>query len=397
MPKTRKGIWLLVFLFFAGVQLTADECSTAVIGAGAAQEGRPLLWKNRDTDKLSNKVVFVSEVPYSYIGIVDSDAPSGRMVWAGVNTAGLAIFNSVAYNLPQKSAEMKDLEGLIMAEALRTCRSVDDFEAYLKKNTGPDLGSRANFGLIDGQGGAALFETHNHGFKRLDVAQTAEKYLLNTNFSRSGEAEEGRGYVRFSRLEALFRQAAEGKLSLPFILQTAARDLGHPLLQHPGPADWAKLPARPPRYLYSAHTINRASTACAIVVQGVDKGGDPADVLLWIIPGEPVCGIALPLWVAAGQVPAEFSSGEMAPFFAETWRLKKLLRPYQDVERSEYLDLTRLDNREASGWLPRLLQKERVVFQKTDLFLKTKPDRAQKAAFQKEVAAEVLAFLKSIR
>ncbi len=49
--------------------------------------------------------------------------------------------NTVAYNLPKETAEIKDLEGLIMADALRLCRTVDDFEAYVEANLGPALGA----------------------------------------------------------------------------------------------------------------------------------------------------------------------------------------------------------------------------------------------------------------
>jgi hypothetical protein len=31
-----------------------------------------MLWKNRDTDNLSNKVVFVREAPFSYLALVDA-------------------------------------------------------------------------------------------------------------------------------------------------------------------------------------------------------------------------------------------------------------------------------------------------------------------------------------
>ena len=33
----------------------AEECTAAVVSAAGSAEGAPLLWKNRDTDTLSNK------------------------------------------------------------------------------------------------------------------------------------------------------------------------------------------------------------------------------------------------------------------------------------------------------------------------------------------------------
>ncbi len=112
---------------FIGIVLVAglgsanagEECTTAVITGEATVDRAPILWKNRDTDTLSNKVVFVSEKPFSYLGVVNAEAPSGRIVWGGLNEAGFAIMNSVAYNLPQKAGEREDDEGLLMAESSR--------------------------------------------------------------------------------------------------------------------------------------------------------------------------------------------------------------------------------------------------------------------------------------
>jgi len=67
-----------------------QECTAAVISPGAAEGGRAMLWKNRDTAELSNRVVFVKEQPYSYLGGVDKDNHSGRSCWAGIKAAGFA-------------------------------------------------------------------------------------------------------------------------------------------------------------------------------------------------------------------------------------------------------------------------------------------------------------------
>ena len=50
-----------------------------------------------------------------------------------------------------------------MADALRTCRTAADFEAYLRANLGRNLGGRTNFGVIDAAGNAEIFEVHNRG------------------------------------------------------------------------------------------------------------------------------------------------------------------------------------------------------------------------------------------
>jgi hypothetical protein len=374
-----------------------QECTT-LVASGAATAGRgPLLWKNRDTDQLSNKVVFVKEQPYSYLALVNADDNAARMAWAGLNSMGFAIANSVAYNLPQEPGETVDLEGLIMSDALRTCATAADFERYVMRGLGPSLGSRANFLVIDAQGGAAIFEVHNHGFRRFDAADTPEKVLPNTNFSRSGAANQGAGYLRFDREVALLHSVPAGTLGSEFILQQMARDLGHALLRHPERAEWKKLPPDPPYWLHANYTIDRGSTASAVVVEGVRPGDDPRGAMMWVILGEPVTSMAVPLWVAAGQPPEPLWQGKDAPLAQEALRIKDLLRPLKSRERREYLDLTRLDNSAGTGWLPKLLAAETDVFRQTEDLLRKAPSAEDLAEFEKTAANRALSVLRSIQ
>ena len=373
-----------------------EECTTAVISARAAADGKPILWKNRDTKQLSNKVIYVEEKPFSYLAVVNAAATSGRFAFAGLNAAGFAIENSASYNLPQKTEESHAREDAIMADALRTCATVDDFEAYIKRNLGSGLGSRSNFGVIDAKGGAASFEVSNQGYKRYDAKDTAEQYLLRTNFSVSGTADQGAGYIRFDRETALFKPIPAGQISHEFILQTAARDLGSPLLSNPTPQDWKSLPSDKPYWVHANYTIDRVLTASVIVVHGVRQGDDPQTSTLWAILGEPVCSIAVPLWVAAGETPTEVRAGKDAAISTEAARLKAILRPLRGSDRNEYLDVTKLDNRSETGWLPGNLKVEREILEATRAFLAGNPFPAQMAAFEKQMAAKALARLREL-
>jgi hypothetical protein len=407
-PSVEKGaivkrpISILLCLVMVGlaVGITAaaelEECTTAVITGQATADGNPILWKNRDTDSLSNKIVLVREKPYDYLAVVNAAETSGRIVWGGLNSAGFAIINSVAYNLPQEAGEAGDLEGHVMADALRSCATANDFEDYLKANLGPGLGVQTNFCVIDANGGAAIFETHNHGYQRLNASETPEKYLLNTNFSRSGKAGKGAGYLRYDRENELFRAVPAGKLTHGFILQAAARDLGSTLLHHPDRAVWKQLPAEPPSWIHANYTIDRGATACAMVIHGVKPGEDPRNATLWVILGEPVCSIAIPLWVAAGETPAELRAGAQAPIYQEALRLQERLRPLEGRDRSEYLDLARLDNRAGTGWLPGNLELERGIIEEAARLLQRGATPAQLAAFEQAIAARVLIALQRI-
>jgi len=77
----RPFIVLLAFPLLAGAVVIgargAQECTTAVFSGAATPDGRPILWKNRDTDTLSNKVVHVDDKPFSYLGVVNAQDPDG--------------------------------------------------------------------------------------------------------------------------------------------------------------------------------------------------------------------------------------------------------------------------------------------------------------------------------
>ena len=400
MKRTRFPALIVGLLVLAGAvpwgQRGAQECTTAVFSASATPDGRPILWKNRDTDTLSNKVVFVNDRPHSYLGVVNADDPDGRMVWGGLNAAGLAIANSVAYNLPQKAGEQADLEGIVMADALRTCATVDDVERYLAANLGPDLGAQANFLVIDAKGGASIFEVHNNGFKRLDATSSPQGYMANTNFSRTGAQDQGAGYLRFDRETALLEAAPAKSFTPAWVLQTLARDLGHPLLSTPPREEWKTLPAERPSWIHTNHTINRNSTASVLVVHGAKPGQDPRLATLWVILGEPVTGVAVPLWVAAGAPPAALWEGKEAALATEAFRLKDALRPLKTRERREYADLARLDNAAGTGWLPAVLNAERETIDQVGRLVAKNPPASELSAFEKGAVEKALALLRGL-
>lgn len=377
--------------------VAGEQCTSAVVSPGADRDGRPLLWKNRDTDALSNKVIYVSDCPFSYLALTDADDASGRKCFAGLNAAGFAIMNTVAYNLPEKPDETKDLEGIIMADALRTCRTVADFERYLRDNQGPKFGSLANYGVFDSSGAAVLFEVHNHGYEKYDAAAAPEKYLINTNFSRSGTPGRGAGYLRFDRATELFRRFPAGQVAFEEILGRCTRDLGHVLLKYPELDDLAGTPASEDRWLYTGDCIDRQSTASAVVLVGRKPGDSLSMATMWVITGEPVCAIAVPVWVEAGESPDPLCHGTDAPLWIESRRIKDIIRPLKDRNNDAYLNCTRLDNDAGTGFLPSIRSAEAEILNLTGDFLIERHTPAELAAFQKQMAEKALTVLQSIR
>jgi hypothetical protein len=280
-----------------------------------------------------------------------------------------------------------------MADALRTCRTVADFERYLEANLGPELGAQTNIGVIDATGGAAIFEIHNHGFEKIDAAEAPADYLVNTNFARTGDEGEGEGYLRFERASELFATFPPGKVDPEVILHRFSRDLGHALLEDVNLDGLAALPPRPPVWINTRDRIDRPSTASTVVIVG---GEAERPATMWIIPGEPLTAAAIPLWVEAGRSPAALWEGAEASLWAESLRIKHGLRPSRIGHAGDYVDLTRLDNTDGSGYLPDLLAMEEAIFVETADFLAAQPGPEDLADYQENVAERVLEHLRSV-
>jgi hypothetical protein len=198
---------LLSFVFFH----EAFPCTTAIVSGKVTTDGRPLLWKHRDSSDELTSIIYFNNGKYDYIGLVNSSDKEKDEVWVGYNEAGFAVMNSASYNLKDEddNTALKDREGIIMRMALQRCASLTDFETLLDTLPKP-LGVEANFGVIDAMGGAAYYETDNYRYNKTDVNdhKTAPGgYLIRTNYSFTGNPEEGYGYIRYNTAEKLFEKA----------------------------------------------------------------------------------------------------------------------------------------------------------------------------------------------
>ena len=67
-----KNLFLLLCLL-AGSVMPTWACTSAVVSGRATPDGRPLLWKHRDTDFLKNHVEYVKGEKYDFIAVVNSE------------------------------------------------------------------------------------------------------------------------------------------------------------------------------------------------------------------------------------------------------------------------------------------------------------------------------------
>ena len=228
-----KNVIQLIVLFLVLSALPVEACTSIIISGKSTPDGRPVMWKNRDTDTYQNAIMYFNDGKYNSMGLIDSDDPTGKAIWIGYNSAGFAIMNTASYNLiMEDTIVLKDREGIVMREALMQCASVDEFESFLKNYNNP-LGVEANFGVINALGGAAYFEVSNFAYHKLDVNDPANApmgYIIHTNFSFTGDPNVGSGQIRFKTAVDLFYEAAQqNNLTVRFILQDVSRSLGHSL------------------------------------------------------------------------------------------------------------------------------------------------------------------------
>lgn len=259
-------------------------CTSMVVSAKASANGRPLLWKHRDTGADNNFLYRVepTDSTYGFTGLFNGGDSLLTEAWMGVNDCGFAIMNTASYNLAPDTAKVKDREGIVMKKALEVCRTVDDFALLLTALPRP-MGVQANFGVIDALGGAAYFETNDVGYTRFDASESDSGVLIRTNFSTTGNVEDGMGYIRYAAAETLAAPfIATGTMAPEIFTEILSRSYYHGLTGH----DYM---AMDERYVANSDFIPRDISTASIVIEGVEAGGNPEDIRIWAAMGYPPC------------------------------------------------------------------------------------------------------------
>ena len=145
------GIFFIAAAVLLFTAVPAHACSSVVISGKVTPDGRPLLWKHRDSDYLQNSVKFFKGEKYSFIAIVNSVEDNPTDVWMGVNSAGFAIMNTQSFNLVDVAPgeERGAANGRIMRRALEICATVEDFHHFLDTLAKPSM-IEASLGVIGG-------------------------------------------------------------------------------------------------------------------------------------------------------------------------------------------------------------------------------------------------------
>lgn len=281
---------------------SAYACTSAIVSGKNTVNGRPLLWKHRDTGEENNKVerTPAKNGNLEYIGLYNASDTACREAWMGYNSAGFAIMNTASYNLKDDtiSADKMDKEGFFMARALQVCKNLEDFKVYIDTLSRP-MYVEANFGVIDAQGNGGYFETNNYTYTFFDLADAPDGILYRTNYSYSGREDEGYGYIREQNLKETIAPYLKEKQITPAIFtEEISRRFYHSLMCKDFTncdEDW----------VVDQDFIPRRSSTATTVIEGILPGEDPALTTMWIGLGYPPCSEIRYVWLGDGGVPED--------------------------------------------------------------------------------------------
>lgn len=351
-----------ITLFFLLFILSINEslaCTSAIITGKITPDGRPLLWKHRDTGEDNNRIQYFKGNKYNFIALVNSPDSTG-VAWTGTNSAGFSIMNTASYNLKDDNIKEMDQEGVLMFKALSVCKNLADFEKLLKSLPKP-LRVEANFGVIDAEGGAAYFEVNNTKFVKVDVNDpkvAPAGYLVYTNYSYTGRFDEGMGYIRQQNaIDIISKRVMYGDLTPSWIFNNLSRSFYHSVLG----VDLKKEEFSPEKgsgWYIDQDFIPRKSSVASIVIQGVKPGEDPLQTIMWTVLGYPPAGIAVPLWVEGGDYLPKtlISSSESNNAFAcsKAVALKSKTFPIKRGNGSKYMNFVLIFNSNGKGYMQKL-------------------------------------------
>jgi len=403
MKKIIFTLIVTIFLF----QWNASACTSAVISGKATKDGRPMLWKNRDTPSLNNKIMIFHDGKYAYVGLVDSHDLTGKSIWLGYNSKGFGIMNTASYNLNYDTIKASGSEGRLMKMALQTCATISDFRKLLDSLPKP-AALQSNFGVIDAQGGAAFFEVGHYTITELDANDPTvapEGYIIHTNYSFSGAYGKGAGYIRYLNTQPVFEKAVRNRVLTPKgILQKATRNLKNSLT---GTDLWkfASIPAGHTKMVWFYDFVPRTSTSSACVVEGVKPGQNTEFTTMWTVLGWPLASVTIPVFLnKSNSLPKVLTYDPAlkdAPLCHFALALKSKCFTYNWGTSSKYyMNVNPLLNADKTGFLQVLKPLDNQLFYQSDSLIqkwqqKGKIDEKELKLFYDQIDSKILNFYKN--
>lgn len=368
MKKSFLALFLLAAMMTEVQPVLA--CTSVIVSGKATKDGRPLIFKNRDTSTLHNMTIVVQGQVYRYIGLVNAEDTEPVNVWGGHNEAGFGIINTAAYNLNGDGGDT-DGDGILIRKALELCATLEDFERLLDTVKKPRE-VNSNFAVLDANGGCAYYETGNYDYVKFDVNDpnvAPDGYLMRTNFGTTGNHKLDQGVERFCAITDFMAEACkEGKFDPQYLLCQIPRYMKHGVTKL-DMADFMPDNEDDTRYFPFHDYIARYSTSSVIMVQGVKAGESPQATVSWTMVGWPLSTVAIPLVLTpSGKLPALVADDGTGHSRLNEMglQLKERVFSLKSGNTSSYGDLAQLMNKQGTGIMQRVQTLEIEVIRRGD-------------------------------
>ena len=365
-------------------------CTSVIVSGRVTKDGRPMIFKHRDSGKLHNMMIVVQGQRYRYLGLVNAEDTTPVDVWGGHNEAGFGIINTAAYNMNGDGGDT-DGDGIFIRKALELCATMEDFERLLDTVKKPrEINS--NFAVLDAQGGCAYYETGNYDYVKFDVNDpqiAPDGYLMRTNFGTTGNHKLDQGVERYQAITEFMAEACKaGNLEHDYLITHISRYLKHGVTKL-DMYDFMPESEDDERYFPFHDYIVRHSTASVILVQGVRPGESPLNTVSWTIIGWPLTTIAMPLTLLpSGKLPALVTDDGTGHSRLNEMGLELKSRVFTLTRGNNtqfYGNLAPLFNKQGTGILQRILPIEEEVMHRGEDALadwrKTKKVKAMEAYY----------------
>lgn len=362
----------LLALFLMAAVMTEVQpvlaCTSVIVSGKATKDGRPLIFKNRDTSTLHNMTIVVLGRVYRYIGLVNAEDTAPVNVWGGHNEAGFGIINTAAYNLNGDGGDT-DGDGILIRKALELCATLEDFERLLDTVKKPRE-VNSNFAVLDANGGCAYYETGNYDYVKFDVNDpkvAPDGYLMRTNFGTTGNHKLDLGVERYCAITDFMAEACkEGQFDPEYLLCQIPRYMKHGVTKL-DMADFMPENENDTRYFPFHDYIARYSTSSVIMVQGVRPDESPLATVSWTMVGWPLSTVAIPLVLTpSGKLPALVADDGTGHSRLNEMglQLKERVFSLKSGNTNSYGDLARLMNKKGTGILQQIQPIEKEVMRR---------------------------------
>lgn len=355
--------YFLAFLLLVAMVTVAEACTSAIVSGRLTANGRPLLWKNRDTGDQNNRVerIKAHDGLYEFVALFDARDTKDSAAWLGFNERGFAIMNTASYNLNDDNVPERDMdrEGVVMRYALERCTTVDDFERVLEQLPKP-LGVEANFGVIDAQGNGAYFETGNFKWVKYDLAAEPTGILTRTNYSVSGREGQGNGYIRHDNERELLRPyILERNITPATFTEVISRTFYHSRLGQ-------NFNESGQEWIVDQDFIPRRISTASVVIEGVLPGEDPSLTTMWIALGYPPCAEVFAAWTGENGVPDVLRGTTNNRHSVQCDLVNEREAEVFSIKRGNgqhYINLSKLYNKEGTGYVQVLTRKNMKTYE----------------------------------